>query len=282
MASLLQDFRYALRLLLKSPGFTMLAVLTLGLGIGANVTVFSVLNSVMIRSLPLPQPEQLVHLYSDWEPALPNGYVSAPDFLDCRERNTLFAGLAGCRIKDVGLQRSDGAENITLAAVSANYFQLIGMRPGVGRGFTPGENESSDSHVVVLSESLCRRLFGSNEGILGRSIQLNAESYTVVGIMPGDFHFPEERVQLWIPLHFTESQLRERGIRWLSVYGRLKPEVTLAQAGAQMSNIAANIAREDPVDNTGFGIRLVPLQEDIVGKSVWHCCCCRARSVPCF
>jgi hypothetical protein len=190
MSSILQDFRYALRLLLKSPGFTVLAVLTLGLGIGANVTVFSVLNSVMVRSLPLPQPEQLVRLYSDWEPALPNSYVSAPDFLDWRERNKLFAGLAGCRIKDVGLQRSDGAEKITLAAVSASYFQLIGVGPRVGRGFTPGEDESGDSHVAVLSESLCRRLFGSTEGFLGRSIQLNAESYTVIGVMPADFHFP--------------------------------------------------------------------------------------------
>jgi putative ABC transport system permease protein len=266
MPSLLQDFRYALRLLLKSPGFTVLAVLTLGLGIGANVTVFSVLNSVMVRSLPLPKPEQLVRLYSDWEPALPNSYVSAPDFLDWRERNTLFAGLAVCRIKDVGLQRSDGAEKITLAAVSANYFQLIGVGPRVGRGFTPGEDESGDSHVAVLSESLCRRLFGSTEGFLGRSIQLNAESYTVVGVMPADFHFPDEKIQLWIPLHFSEPQLRDRGIRWLTVYGRLKPRVTLAQAGSQMSSIAANIAREDPTDNTGFGIRLVPLQEDTVGE----------------
>jgi putative ABC transport system permease protein len=190
MSSILQDFRYALRLLLKSPGFTVLAVLTLGLGIGANVTVFSVLNSVMVRSLPLPKPEQLVRLYSDWEPALPNSYVSAPDFLDWRERNTLFAGLAGCRIKDVGLQRSDGAEKITLAAVSANYFQLIGVGPRVGRGFTPGEGESGDSHVAVLSESLCRRLFGSTEGFLGRSIQLNAESYTVIGVMPARLPFP--------------------------------------------------------------------------------------------
>jgi len=101
---------------------------------------------------------------------------------------------------------------------------------------------------------------------LGRSIQLNAESYTVIGVMPADFHFPDEKIQLWIPLHFSEPQLRDRGIRWLTVYGRLKPEVTLAQAGSQMSSIAANIAREDPTDNTGFGIRLVPLQEDIVGE----------------
>ncbi len=267
MPSLFQDFRYAWRLLLKSPGFTALAVLTLGVGIGANVTVFSVLNSVLVRSLPLPQPEQLVRLYSDWEPALPDSYVSAPDFLDWRERNTMFAGLAGCRIKDVGLQRSEGAEKITLAAVSANYFQLIGVGPSVGRGFTPSEGESGDSLVAVLSESLCRRLFGSIEGILGRSVQLNAESYTVVGVMPADFHFPDEKIQVWIPLHFSEPQLRDRGIRWLTVYGRLKPGITLAQAGPQMSSIAASLAREDPTDNTGFGIRLVPLQEDIVGKN---------------
>jgi putative ABC transport system permease protein len=266
MSSLLQDFRYALRLLLKSPGFTVLAVLTLSVGIGANVTVFSVLNAVLVRSLPLPQPEQLVRLYSEWEPALPHSYVSAPDFLDWRERNTMFAGLAGCRIKEVGLQQNDGAEKITAAAVSANYFQLIGVGPRIGRGFTPSEGESGESHVAVLSESLCRRLFGSTEGILGRLVQLNAESYTIVGVMPADFHFPDEKVQLWIPLHFSESQLRDRGIRWLTVYGRLKPKVTLTQAGPQMSSIAANLARENPIDNTGFGIRLVPFQEDMVGN----------------
>lgn len=267
MPSVLNDFRYAFRRLLKSPGFTLLAVLTLGLGIGANVAVFSVINCVLIRSLPLPQPERLIRLYSDWEPAWPYSNVSSPDFLDWRERNTTLVELAGCRTRSITLQQRNGAERISAAAVSANYFQVIGVGPTIGRGFTAEENESGDSYVAILSEELSRRLFGSTEGVLGRSVQLNAESYTIVGIMPAGFHLPDETIELWVPLHFNESQLRHRDNRWLDgVYGRLKPDVTIAQAQQHMSNVAANLAREYPDDNTGFGIRLVPLQEDIVGK----------------
>jgi putative ABC transport system permease protein len=266
MPSLIQDFRYALRLLLKSPGFAVLAVVTLGVGIGANVTVFSVLNAILVRSLPLPQPQQLVRVYSEWEPAWPCSNVSAPDFLDWRDRNTMFAGLAACRIREITLQRSDRAERITTAAVSANYFQLIGASPSLGRGFLTNEDQPGSPHVTVLSQGLCRRLFGSTDGVLGRSIQLDAESYVIVGIMPADFHFPDETIQLWIPVNFTEAQLRDRGNRWLTIYGRLKPGVTVARAGQEMLGIGANLAREYPNDDTGFGIRLVALHEDIVGK----------------
>ncbi len=266
MPSLIQDFRYALRLLLKSPGFAVLAVVTLGIGIGANVTVFSVLNAILVRSLPLPQPQQLVRVYSEWEPAWPCSNVSAPDFLDWRDRNTMFAGLAACRIREITLQQSDRAERITTAAVSANYFQLIGVSPTLGRGFLTNEDQPGSSHVTVLSQGLCRRLFGSTDGVLGRSIQLDAESYVIVGIMPADFHFPDETIQLWIPVNFTEAQLRDRGNRWLTIYGRLKPGVTVARARQEMVGIGADLAREYPNDNTGLGIRLVALHEDIVAK----------------
>jgi putative ABC transport system permease protein len=266
MYAVLNDFRYAYRCLLKSPGFTILAVLTLAIGIGANVTVFSVINSVLIRPLRLPQPDRLIRLYSDWEPAWPLTDVSPPDFLDWRERNTTFLELAGWRTRSMTLQQRSGAERISAAAVSANYFHVIGVGPTIGRGFTAKEKESGDSNVAILSEGLCRRLFGSTEGVLGRSVELNAESYTIVGIMPAGFHLPDETVELWVPLHFNESQLRHRDNRWLEVYGRLKANVTIGQAQQQLSNIAANLAREYPDDNSGFGIRLVPVQEDIVGK----------------
>lgn len=266
MPLLLQDFRYALRLLRKSPGFAALAVLTLGIGIGANVTVFSIVNAVLVRSLPLPQSLQLVRLYSEWEPAWPYSEVSAPDFLDWRERNTLFAGLAACRSRNIALQGSVGTERVTVAAVSANYLQMMGVSPRLGRGFLANEEQPGNSHVVILSEGLCRRLFSSTEGVVGRSIRLNAESYVIVGVMPAGFHFPDETIELWMPLVFSQVQLADRGNRWLTIYGRLKPDVTIAQAGPQMSGIAANLAREYPKDNTGFGIRFVPLHEDIVGN----------------
>jgi len=261
-----QDVRHALRLLQKSPGFTIMAVLTLGIGIGANVAVFSIVEAVLIRSLPVPQAAQLVRLYSEWEPAWPYSLASAPDFLDWKQQNTVFQNLAACRIKDISLQGTNGAQRITVAAVSPNYFQLMGVNPSSGRGFLPNEDQTGNSHVVVLSESLSRQLFGSPEAALGNTIQLDAESYTIIGVAPNSFHFPDETIQLWMPVVFNSSQLGDRGNRWLEVYGRLKPGVTLAQARAQMSDLAANIEHQYPNDNTGVGIRLVQLQEDMVGS----------------
>ena len=260
-----QDLRHALRLLWKSPGFTIMAMATLGVGIGANVAVFSIVEAVLIRSLPVPQPAQLVRLYSEWEPAWPYSQVSTPDFLDWQARSTVFQNLAACRVKDISFQGTNGAQQITVAAVSPNYFQLIGVSPSLGRGFLPNEDQLGNSHVVVLSESLSRQLFGSPAAAVGNTIQLDAESYTIVGIAPASFHFPDETVQLWLPIVYNNSQLGDRGNRWLDTYGRLKPGVTLAQARAQMSDLAANLARQYPNDNTGFGLRMVSLQEDIVG-----------------
>jgi putative ABC transport system permease protein len=263
---MITELRHAFRLLLKSPGFTVMAVLTLGIGIGANVTVFSIVETVLIRSLPVPNPAQLVRLYSEWEPAWPYSFASAPDFLDWKERNTVFQSLAACRVKDISLQGASGAQKITVAAVSPNYFQLVGVNPSLGRGFLSNEDQSASSQVVVLSESLSAQLFGSAEAAVGRTIQLDAEPYTIVGIALRSFHFPDESVQLWTPLAFNQSQLGDRGNRWLQVYGRLKPDISLSQARAQMSELAANIERQYPNDNTGFGIRIVPLQEDMVGN----------------
>jgi putative ABC transport system permease protein len=266
MPNLIQDFRYVLRLLRRSPGFTIFAVLTLGVGIGANVMVFSVLNAVLVRPLPVRQPEHLVRLYSEWEPAWPFASASAPDFVDWRERNTSFERLAATRVTTITLQTTNRPERVLSALVSANYFELIGVAPSLGRGFMVNEDQPGNSHVVILSEGLCLRLFGSIAQALGRTVQLNAESYTVVGVMPASFHLPEDRVQLWVPLEFSKAQRETRGNRWLNIYGRLKPGITIDQAGLEMSRIAANLAHEYPADNTGFGVRLVPLQEDIVGK----------------
>jgi putative ABC transport system permease protein len=263
---MLQELRHAVRLLLKSPGFTVMAVLTLGIGIGANVTVFSIVEAVLIRPLPVPNPAQLVRLYSEWEPAWPYSLASAPDFLDWRERNTVFQNLAACRVKDISLQGASGAQKITVAAVSPNYFQVVGVNPSLGRAFLSNEDQPGSSQVVVLSESLGRQLFGSPESAVGRTIQLDAEPYTIVGIAPGSSHFPDESVQLWMPVVFNRSQLGDRGNRWLEVYGRLKPEVSLSQARAQMSDLAANIEHQYPNDNTRVGIRIVTLQDDIVGN----------------
>src|SRR5260370_25044134 len=254
---MLQELRHAVRLLLKSPGFTVMAVLTLGIGIGANVTVFSIVDGVLIRSVPVPNPAQLVRLYSEWEPAWPYSLASAPDFLDWRERNTVFQNLAACRVKDISLQGASGAQKITVAAVSPNYFQVVGVNPSLGRGFLSNEDQPGSSQVVVLSESLGRQLFGSPESAVGRTIQLDAEPYTIFRIPPDSLPFPDQSVQVWMPVVFNSSQLGDRGNRWLEVYGRLKPAVSLAQARAQMSDLAANIERQYPNNNTGLATRIV-------------------------
>src|SRR5580704_1630827 len=197
---MLHDLRYALRLLLRSPGFTIFALMALGVGIGANVMVFSVLDSVLLRGFSVPHAERLVRVYEEWEPAWPYSLASAPNYLDWQKRNDVFSELAACRAKDLTLDGSAGPERIKAAAVSPNYFRLLGISPSIGRSFLSNEDQLGSSHVVVLGEGICRELFGSTENIVGRFIHLDAESYQVVGVMPAGFHFPDETVQLWVPL----------------------------------------------------------------------------------
>jgi putative ABC transport system permease protein len=256
--------RYSLRSLRNSPAFTLLAVLTLAIGIGANVTIFSVINAVLVRSLPIPQPDQVMRVWSTWEPNWPLSNVSAPDFLDWRERNTVFSELGAYRDRGIALQTKGGAERIEAATVSANYFHLLGVNPKSGRGFETGEDQPGRDQVAIFSERLARRLFGQSEGVVGRTIELNGVTHTIVGVMQDDFRLPTERVELWIPYTFTKSQLESRGSRLAYVVGRLKPGVTAGQAQAPMSAIAEDLALKYPDDNTGFGIHLIPFQEDMV------------------
>ena len=215
--------RYAVRSLRSSPAFTLVAVLTLAVGIGANVTIFSVINAVLVRALPVAQPGQLMRVWSTWEPNWPSSNVSAPDFLDWRERNTVFSELAAYRDGGIALQGNEGAERIEGATVSANYFHLLGVSPRSGRGFEMGEDQPGRDHVAILSARLARRLFGQSEGILGRTVQLNGESHTIGGVMQDDFRLPTERVELWIPYTFTKSKLQSRGYKLAYIISRLKP-----------------------------------------------------------
>ena len=263
---MLPDLRYAFRLLLRSPGFTLFALLALGVGIGANVMVFSVLDAVLLRGLPVPHPERLVRIYEEWEPLWPYSTASAPNYLDWQKRSTAFSDLAACRVRDLTLEAGAEPQRVKVGVVSPNYFHLLGVSPTIGRSFLSSEDRVGSSHVAILSEGISRELFGSIKDCIGRFIQLNAESYQVVGVMPAGFRLPDESVQLWVPLAFNQNELANRGSRWLSVYGRLKPDVTMAQASKQMSVIASDLAREFPKEQTGFTVRLVSLQEDMVGK----------------
>ena len=266
MPDLLQNLRYAGRLLLRSPGFTLVAVMTLGIGIGANVTIFSMVNALLIRPLAAPHSEQLVRLYETNQKPYSHGSVSAPNFLDWERRNTVFTGLSGFVFRGVAVQGRSGSEGIRGVAVSANYFQLLGLKPLFGRVFSDGEDRAGHDHVVILRERVCRRLFGT-DGLIASPIQLNNESYTVIGVMPDTAAFPDEKTEAWIPLTFSKDQLEARDNHWFGVVGRLREGVSLVQAQQALSTISGALAHEYPDQQTARGIEVVSLHQDIVGDT---------------
>jgi putative ABC transport system permease protein len=262
-----RDIHHAFRLLGKSPGFTMVAVLTLGIGIGANITIFSMINAVLVRPLAAPQSEKLVRLYETNERPLAKGSVSVPNFLDWRERTSGFESMGAYAPRNFALQGRSGSKRVQGAAVSANYFQVIGVGPRWGRSFGPEEDQPGRDHVVIISEVLCRRLYGEQTEVLGRSVQLNSETYTIVGIAPAGFCFPNVDTEAWIPLAFSGNDLQARNNHWLNVIGRLSAGASIAGVQEQMSSIAAVLARQYPSQQTGRGIHVVSLHDDMVGET---------------
>ena len=263
----MQDFRFALRQLLKNPGFTAVAVLTLALGIGANTAIFSFVNAVLLRPLPFKDPERLVVVYeNNIERGWLKNAVGAPVLGEWRQRSQTFEGLAACKPEAVILTGRDQPETLTAATLSANIFTLLGIQPMLGRGFLPEEETFGKHRVAVLSYDLWNRRFAHDPGILGQTITLDSEPYQVVGVMPSHRSFPDGNVQVWLPLAFSPDRLSQRHNHSYSVYGRLKPKVTLAQARADMDMVASRMAEADP-QNKGWGAAVFPLQENMVGDS---------------
>ncbi len=266
MHSFWQDLRYGARTLLKNPGFTLIAVVTLALGIGANTAIFSVVNGVLLSALPYPQAEQLMMVWLDnRRQGIRDDITSYPNFQDWRSQNKTFQGMAGVRTLNVNLTGVGEPEQISAATVSVDFFSLIGVNPAQGRGFTAEEEQPGKDKVVVLSHGLWQRRFGGDAGILNRTISLNGETHTVVGVMPPGFQFPRE-VELWGPLAPGERTRAARGSFWLPVMGRLKPGVTQAQAQADMDLIGRQLEQQYPDINTGYGVNVVPLIEQTVGN----------------
>src|SRR5215475_12690850 len=266
MQSFWQDLRYGARMLLKNPGFTLIAVLTLALGIGANTAIFSVVNGVLLSALPYPQPEQLAMVWCDnRRQGIPDDITSYPNFVDWRDRNKTFQGMAGVTSDRYNLTGTGEPEEIRGATVSINFFQLIGVNPMLGRVFTAEEEQPGRDKVVVLSHSLWQRRFGGNPGILNKTISLSDETYLVVGIMPPGFQFPEN-TEIWGPLAPDEGMRSDKARFgfFLPVVGRLKPGVTRAQAQADLDVIANQIEKQFP-DMAGYGVNVVPMLENTVG-----------------
>ena len=265
---LTQDIRYALRVLAKNPAFTIIAVIALALGIGANSAIFSVVDAVLLRPLPFKHPEQLVML---WENAAHQGFPkntpSPANFLDWQKQAQSFTGIAAMAERSFNLTGVGEPERLDGRRVSANLFELLGVPAMLGRTFVP-EDDKPGTHVVLLSYSLWQRRFGSDPAVIGRALTLNGESYTVVGVMPRLVQLPGyENVsdQLWVPIAFPAEEAAQRGNHFLEVIARMKPGVTLKQAQAEMETIAARLEQQYPDYNMRIGAVVVPLHEQVVG-----------------
>ena len=266
LADFLNDLRYAIRMQRKNPGFTIVAVIALALGIGANTAIFSVVNTVLLRPLPYQDPDRLVMV---WEEATKAGYPqdtpAAANFIDWRDQNQVFEGMAATDYTSFNLTGSGEPERLEGRRVSTNLFPLLGVEPQVGRVFTAAEDRPGSERVVVLSHGLWQRRFGGDPGIVGKTLTLNGAGYTVVGVMPARFQFPTVDDEAWVPIAFTQDEATDRGRKYLKVVARLKPGVAMAQAQADMSTIATRLQQQYPETNTDLGAVITPLHEYLVG-----------------
>lgn len=263
MESLWHDVRLALRSLLASPSTTVVALLALALGIGANTALFSVIRGVLLEPLPYPQPERLVTVAeSNPERGFPVFSTSPPNYVDWRDQAKSFSALAAVNTERLNLTGEGEPEVIAAARVSAEFWQVMGVRFHHGRPFGRDEDAVGKGQVAVLSQGLWERRFGADPAVIGKTVQLDGVSHLVVGVAPAGFRFPSER-DLWRPLALDVAQ-ESRGAHYYSVFGRLRDGVPLARAQAEMKTLAANLARRYPDTNTGWTTVVTPLQEVMV------------------
>ncbi|MBA3346672.1 MAG: ABC transporter permease [Gemmatimonadales bacterium] len=262
-SSALRDLRYAGRRLLRSPGFTATAVLTLALGIGANTAIFSLVDAALLRPLPFREPDRLAVL---WESQQAQGKerekVSAANFLDWRRESSVFSDLAAWTHWGRAVTGAGEPEELSVIRASANLFDLLGVQPELGRGFLSEEETPGRERVVVLSHALWTQRFGAEPGVLGRTLTLDGEPYQIVGVMPSGFRFPgDESVALWSPLAFDASELVTRAERRFDVLGRLGPGISLQEARAELGSVAGRLSKEHAKTNAGWSVTLEPAAE---------------------
>src|SRR5436190_1438781 len=280
MRNFLADLRFGLRVLRKSPGFAVTVIAVLALGIGANAAVFSVIDAVLLRSLPLRDPGRVVMI---WEknPTLgppigdrvPAAYTN---FLEWSRQATQFESIGGFEDANFNLTSGPEPERVEGARASANIFTLFGVRPRFGTSFDAAATDPTKSHVVVLSDAFFKNHFGGERTALGQTLMLNDVGYTIVGILPPEFHLPAAREgqdqhspKLWVPYDSSTTQNPvEAKRRKMQVYGRLRDGVSLAQARAEMDGIAKRLAEEDPTQNAGFGINIFPVSVENLGQDL--------------
>jgi putative ABC transport system permease protein len=263
--TLFRDLRYGLRQLRRNPGFTAVAIITLALGIGASTAMFSIVNGVLLRALPYKNPTRLVRVLETTPQQLPEG-VSLPNFMDWKTENNVFTSLSAYVIEGFDLTGVGAPQWVEAAIVSSNLLMLLRAQPVLGRSFSSQAGKGERTPVVVISYSLWQRQFGADPGIVGRTLVLDGKLRTIIGVMSPNFRFPLEArpVDLWVPLE-TETST-DRGAHDYFVIARLKPGVSLETARADMDTVARRLQQQYPQTNKGWGVRVTPLREEIVGS----------------
>ncbi len=268
MTEFRQDLRYALRTAWNSPGFSCIAILTLALGIGANTTLFSVVNSVLLNPLPYPNSDQLVRIYGS-TPGFERGPIVYLNFLDWQRDNRTFSSMAVYRNQDYSVTGTAEAERLTGYMISADFFAVLGVQPVVGRTFRAQDDQIGAAPVVILGGGYWQRRYGSSPEAIGRQITLNGTSYTIVGVVPPTFSFYGQDRDVYVPIgRWTDPSFRDRRISVSAqAIGRLKAGATVEQAQADMNAVMRNLAAEFPVADKDVGVTLVSMKEDIVGNA---------------
>lgn len=266
MDSLLKDIRFGVRSLVKHLGFTIIAVLTLALGIGASTAIFTVVNTALLRGLPYQSPQTLYHLFeSTPQKEYAQREFSYPDYQDYQQ-NQVCDGIAAYTGGGAILTGSGEPERINAPSASANFFAVLGVQPLLGRTFQPGEDKPGGPKVTVLTYGMWQRSFGGDAAIIGKSLTINGVSYTVVGVLPQNFQFAFRPNDLWLPYQPSEAQLSRRFMHGTNLIGRLKPGVNPKQAQSELGLIAARIEKEHNESHANTGMTIVPLQEAVVGQ----------------
>src|SRR5881394_4087414 len=259
---MLNDLRYALRQLIKAPSFTIVAILTIALGIGACTAIFSVVNVVLLRPLDYSEPDRIVTIRETQLPKFPEFSVSPPNYLDWEKQTKSYEYLAAFNSSRVNLTGDGEPQQLLALKATAHYFDVYGVRPILGRMLLLEEDAQGKNHVVVLSYPFWQRVFGGAHDVVGRAIQLNGEPYTVVGVAPVGFGLTN-KVDAWMPMAFKPGETANdaRGGHYINVVGRLRSGVTVAQARAELEVLASQLAKQYPDSNKGWGIFMMPIQD---------------------
>src|SRR5687768_312447 len=269
MDSIIKDIRYGLRSLLKRPGVTAIALIALALGIGANTAIFSLVNAVALQPLPYPDSDRLVWAWGTVRNRISRGSVSPADYVDFRSQNKTFEHFAasGTLPNPVNLTGNGDPERLTASRVTGNYFDVFGVAPALGRGFSLDNEKTGNDQVTVLSHALWQKRFGGDPQIVNKTIILDSKPTQVIGVMPAHFKVPQ-MAELWVPMNFdSDPEMKMRQAHFFRPVGRLKAGVTLVQAQSDIDSIAAGLEEQFPDSNTGKTLGLVSLHEQLLGNS---------------